>query len=103
MTDRATDSTRRAAPAIAFNDPDGQNSEQSEAGAQAQDVARDAQESSGDAYEESERGGHGDPAQLLPDDTPDLVEKMNEMVRSGRIDRDAFAGEDNMDEEDLED
>ena len=100
MTDRPTDSTRRPAPLADFNDPDAQNTEQSEAGTQAQDVALDARNPSRDSYEESERGGHEDPAQLLPDDVPDLVEKMNDMVRSGRIDRDAFDGEDNMDEED---
>ncbi len=97
MIDHATESTRRPAD---FNDPDAQNSEQSEAGTQAQDVARDARDASSDSSEESVHGGHGGRGQILPDDTPDLVDKMKEMVRSGRIDRDAFAGEDNMDEED---
>ena len=103
MTERPTEPARSPAPAADFNDPDAQNSEQSEAGSQAQDVTRDAQGASGDSYEESEHGGHADPGQIVPVDAPDLVDKMNEMVRSGRIDRDAFAGEDNMDEEDLDD
>ena len=38
-------------------------------------------------------------AQLVPDDTEDLVEKMNAMNRSGRLDMDAYAGEPQMDDE----
>jgi hypothetical protein len=83
-----------------FNDPDAQNSEQAEKGTQAQDVAEDAQRAPTDLSEESEHGGRTNPAQIIPDDVPDLVDKMKEMDRSGRIDMDAFAGEDNMDDED---
>ena len=71
-----------------FPDAGEENGEQDEAGSQAQDVAED-----------SERGGRPNPAQILPDDTPDLVERMEEMNRSGRIDNDAFAGEPQMDDE----
>lgn len=67
---------------------------------QAQDVADDALRVSTDLSEESERGGTSDPTQLLPDDQPDLVERMNAMRRSGIIDYDAFAGEPQMDDED---
>lgn len=80
-------------------DMDEENSEQAEAGSQAQDVAADARVRGTDLSEESERGGKANPAQILPDDTPDLVEKMEEMNRSGRIDADAFAGEPQMDDE----
>ena len=83
-----------------FNDPDAQNSEQDEQGSQAQDVAGDALTRGTDLSEDSERGGHSNPAQIIPDDTPDLVEKMAEMDRSGHIDMDAFEGEEMMDDED---
>lgn len=76
-----------------------ENSEQDDSGAQAQDVAEDARKQSADLSEDSERGGRSNPAQIIPDDTPDLVERMNEMNRSGRIDTDAFAGEPQMDDE----
>ncbi|WP_336958345.1 hypothetical protein [Sphingobium aquiterrae] len=79
--------------------PETDNSEQSEAGTQAQDVAADALAGGTDLSEDSERGGHDDPAQLIPNDTEDLVEKMNAMERSGRIDFDAYAGEPSMDDE----
>ncbi|MEO5598906.1 MAG: hypothetical protein ABIQ66_09830 [Novosphingobium sp.] len=83
-----------------FNDPDAQNSEQSEDGTQAQDVASDARLAALDVSEESEHGGRANPAQIIPDDTPDLVDKLHEMARSGRIDMDAYEGEENMDDED---
>ncbi|AEG49963.1 hypothetical protein Sphch_2302 [Sphingobium chlorophenolicum L-1] len=82
-----------------FPDPDEENSEQAEHGSQAQDVADDAWVRSTDPAEDSEHGGKTNPAQILPDDTPDLVDKMKEMTRSGRIDNDAFAGEPEMDDE----
>ena len=75
-----------------------ENSEQADAGAQAQDVADDAVTRSIDLSEDSERGGRTDPAQLVPDDTEDLVEKMNAMNRSGRLDMDAYT-EPQMDDE----
>ncbi|PZU58635.1 MAG: hypothetical protein DI547_09605 [Sphingobium sp.] len=75
------------------------NSEQDDAG-QAQDVARDARTLGTDLSEESVRGGRSDRTSLIPDDVPDLVEKMNEMQRSGRIDNDAYYGEPMMDDED---
>lgn len=80
-----------------YNDPDAENAEQAEAGSQAQDVAEDALKAKG--IGESERGGRKDPARLVPDDVPDLVERMEQMKHSGRIDMDAFAGEADMDDE----
>ncbi|WP_311269341.1 hypothetical protein [Sphingobium sp. WCS2017Hpa-17] len=76
-----------------------ENSEQAEVGTQAQDVADDARARSTDRAGESEHGGRTNPAQIIPDDTPDLVDKMTEMDRSGRIDMDAYAGEPQMDDE----
>ncbi|WP_298401939.1 hypothetical protein [Sphingobium sp.] len=76
-----------------------ENSEQAEAGSQAQDVADDARVRSTDLAEDSERGGRSNVAQITPDDTEDLVEKMEAMNRSGRIDMDAYAGEPSMDDE----
>lgn len=74
------------------------NSEQRDEG-QAQDVASDALDIEHIAVEDSERGGPSNPASLIPEDVPDLVEKMNEMVTSGRLDFDAFAGEPIHDDE----
>lgn len=76
-----------------------ENSEQADGDSQAQDVADDARARSTDLSEDSERGGRSNPAQIIPDDTEDLVEKMEAMNRSGRIDMDAFAGEPQMDDE----
>ncbi|SER05095.1 hypothetical protein [Sphingobium sp. YR768] len=76
-----------------------ENSEQAEAGTQAQDMAEDARARSTDLSEDSERGGRANVAQVMPDDTEDLVEKMEAMNRSGRIDMDAYAGEPQMDDE----
>ena len=76
-----------------------ENDEQRDEGSQAQTVTDDARVRSTDLSEDSERGGRTNPAQIIPDDTPDLVERMEEMNRSGRIDMDAFAGEPQMDDE----
>lgn len=60
---------------------------------QAQDVTQDAMGASTDLFEESRRAGRGAPGDIVPDDTPDLVDRMNEMLRSGHIDNDAYIGE----------
>ncbi len=80
-------------------DIDEENDEQNDRGTQANDVADDARLRSTDLSEDSEHGGTTNPAQIIPDDVPDLVDKMEEMNRSGRIDFDAFAGETKMDDE----
>ncbi len=41
----------------------------------------------------SDHGRHNDPADVISDDVPDVVDRMEEMVRSGRIDHDAYADE----------
>lgn len=83
-----------------INDPDARNTEQVDEEAQAQTVAQDAETAPTDLSEDSERGGHDDPARLIPDDVPDLVEHMRDMDHSGRIDMHAYDGEENMDDED---
>ncbi|WCT72672.1 hypothetical protein PQ455_13650 [Sphingomonas naphthae] len=78
--------------------PETDNSEQSDDG-QAQDVADDALGLSSDLSEDSEHGGRANPAAITPDDVPDLVDTMNQMVTSGRIDNGAFRGEPMHDDE----
>lgn len=41
----------------------------------------------------SEHARRSNPADVIPDDVPDVVDRMEEMVRSGHIDNDAFEGE----------
>jgi hypothetical protein len=41
----------------------------------------------------SVHGRENDPADVIADDVPDLIDRMEEMVRTGHIDNDAFAGE----------
>ena len=78
--------------------PELDNDEQRDAD-QAQDVADDAMIVDTDLSEESEHGGSSDRGAVTPDDTPDLVDTMNQMVRSGVIDNGAFAGEPMHDDE----
>ena len=82
-----------------FPDMIEENDEQRDEDAQAQTVTDEARVRSTDLSEDSERGGRPNPAQIIPDDTPDLVERMEEMNRSGHMDFDAFAGEPQMDDE----
>ena len=76
--------------------PESLNREQADDG-QAQDVADDALHP-GEGLGESRRAP-GDPYALTPDDRPDLVDTMTGMVRSGRIDNGAYAGEPMHDDE----
>ncbi|QZP09922.1 hypothetical protein K5X80_14390 [Caenibius sp. WL] len=80
-----------------FNDPDRENSEQNEDGTQAQDVAQDALNP--DLVDKTEPGHNAAIADVVPRDVPDLVSKQKEMLRSGKIDMDAFDGEEDMDDE----
>lgn len=68
---------------------------------QAQDVAADAlaDPARGDVLGDSEDGGRPNPAQIIPDDVPDLVDTMNQMVSSGHLDFGAFQGEPMHDDE----
>ncbi|MCG6119834.1 MAG: hypothetical protein MEP44_04235 [Blastomonas sp.] len=72
---------------------------QSQRGApKANDVAEDALHRSEDRSEDSEKGG-SDGISVVPQDEQDLVDHMNQMVQSGIIDRSAFDGERNDDDE----
>ena len=78
------------------------NREQDDEGAQAQTVAGDALEGAttdGDPGEDSDHGGTTNPAQIIPDDSQDVVDHMEQMESSGIIDMDAYRGERNDDDE----
>jgi len=71
---------------------------QSQAGRpHAHDVADEALHREDDPSEDSEKVPGG--VSVMPLDEPDLVDRMEQMVSSGRIDTDAFAGERNDDDE----
>lgn len=82
------------------------NIEQRDEG-QAQDVAKDAmaRRSGGpgsgahDPTIDSRHGGRPNLVGILPEDVPDLIDTMNQMLTSGRIDNGAFSGEPMMDDE----
>jgi hypothetical protein len=78
--------------------PETDNAEQRDEGL-AQEVADDALGAANDLSEDSEHGGTSNPAGIIPDDVPDLVDTMNQMVTSGLIDNGAFAGEPTHDDE----
>lgn len=78
--------------------PEAYNAEQDDAPAQAQTLADEALgRSSAFEFGDSEKpeGGVGE----LDGAAPDLVDTMNQMVTSGHIDMDAFAGERSDDDE----
>jgi hypothetical protein len=89
-------------------DPDQfeENSEQADDG-QAQDVADEAVaringangRAGRDPTVDSVHGGRPNPAGIIPEDVPDLVDTINQMLTSGRIDNSAFSGEPMMDDE----
>lgn len=81
--------------------PELHNSEQDDDDAQAQGVASDAMAlgSAADKAEQSVRGGSSGLDLDGPEDEPDLVDKMEQMVASGIIDDGAFAGEPEHDDE----
>lgn len=89
-------------------DPDHleENSEQADDG-QAQDVADEAISLrrgllngwSRDPTIDSRHGTRSNPADVVPDDVPDLIDTLNQMLTSGHIDNGAYAGEPMMDDE----
>ena len=85
-------------PADDLDIPIEENAEQRDPD-QAQDVAADAIGRLDDPFEDSERASPSNPASLIPEDMPDLVDTMKQMVTSGRIDNSAFAGEPMHDDE----
>lgn len=76
-----------------------ENQEQVDAPAQAQSVTDDALGRSSDRSEDSVKAGPRDRTALTPDDTPDLIDRMEQMVSSGHIDMDAYRGEPAHDDE----
>ncbi|QGN55233.1 hypothetical protein [Novosphingobium sp. Gsoil 351] len=74
--------------------PEAHNVEQDDEDAQAQTVADQALRGGGETLSDSEKVPGGD-----PDGTPDLVDHMNQMASSGRIDMSAFRGERSDDDE----
>lgn len=76
-----------------------ENAEQNDADAQAQTVADDALGRVTDNDGQSEKGGAEDIGEFSPNDTPDLIDRMEQMVSSGHIDMDAYRGEPAHDDE----
>lgn len=81
--------------------PETFNREQDDEDAQAQTVTDDAIRGMADeeSGHESVHGGSTNPAQIEPDDAQDVVDHMNQMESSGRIDMDAYRGERSDDDE----
>ena len=99
IPDAPTDQGADSHPSDRFQND---NQEQEDESAQAQTVADDAIRGLANAQaqnEDSEHGGATNPAQITPDDEQDVVDHMQQMERSGRIDMDAFRGERNDDDE----
>ena len=96
-TQSKSDSKEPRADALA---PETHNSEQDDSESQAQEIAEEARALTPDIERptESEKG-RGDSG-LMNDSTQDLIDHMNDMEQSGRIDMDAFRGEPNFDDED---
>lgn len=84
-----------------INDPDAQNAEQVDETAQAQEIAEEVlhEPFRQRRTHDSTHGGGTSRSQLIPDDVPDLVDRMKEMDNSGRIDMTAFDGEEDMDDQ----
>ena len=83
-----------------------ENSEQADEG-QAQYVADDAiarwrgllNGSGHDPTIETRHGGRSNRSSVIPEDVPDLIDTLHQMLTSGRIDNGAFSGEPMMDDE----
>lgn len=83
------------------NDSSGTINESQQDNASANDVADDAMRKGQDPSEDSEKGGSAG-ISVAPQDEPDLVDRMDQMVSSGQIDLDAFDGERNDGDEESE-
>ena len=75
--------------------PEAHNTEQDDEGSQAQTLAEEALRGRGGSLAESEKVPGGEPGAGIPD----LVDHMNQMASSGRIDMSAFRGERSDDDE----
>jgi hypothetical protein len=76
--------------------PESVNSEQEDADTQAQTLADERRLGSDLGLEDSDKPHSGDE----DDDVPDLVDHMQQMASSGRLDYDAYRGERSDDDED---
>ncbi|MEO5586600.1 MAG: hypothetical protein ABIQ81_02790 [Novosphingobium sp.] len=94
MTDRDRQAETEHNPDLA---PELTGDEQEEESSQAQSVADEAMDRTTSVFglDESEKVSTGDDS----DDVQDLVDHMNQMATSGRIDMSAYRGERNDDEE----
>ena len=93
MTDRPRQSGERVS---ADEAPELHNSEQDDEGEQTQTVAEDALH--GMARDASPLDSTKVHRGIEDDSTQDLIDHMRDMEQSGRIDMDAYAGEDNLDD-----
>ena len=80
--------------------PEAHNSEQDDEQAQAQTLADEARGRNPGDYGSPTESVKVKSDNLDEDSTPDLIDHMRDMERSGRIDMGAFRGEPNMDDED---
>jgi hypothetical protein len=80
--------------------PEAHNKSQDDAGEQAQTLADEALDRGGDFdFGETEKPDYRSISDTDDDSTPDLIDTMNQMVSSGRIDMGAFRGERNDDDD----
>ena len=91
MTDRERPSAEQA--------PELHNAEQDDEPAQAQSVAGEARTQDAEASP-LDSAKPDDEGEVMDDASQDLIDKMRDMERSGRIDMGAYRGEPNMDDED---
>lgn len=78
--------------------PELANSEQDDESEQTHTVANEALDGEGRAASPLDSEKSGTDSDLMDDSTQDLVDHMRDMEQSGRIDMDAFRGEDNHDD-----
>lgn len=83
------------------NDSSGTINQSQQDDSSANNVADDAMRKDEDPSEDSKKGG-SDGVSVTPQDQPDLVDRMDQMVSSGHIDRGAFDNERNDDDEESE-
>ena len=75
--------------------PETHNDEQDDHLSQAQEIAEDARNRNGERSPLDSSKVHGG---IDEDSTQDLIDHMRDMEQSGRIDMDAYAGEENLDD-----
>nr|WP_166178064.1 hypothetical protein [Altererythrobacter segetis] len=75
--------------------PEMHNDEQDDEPSQAQSIAEEARNRAGQASPLDSTKVHGG---IEDDSTQDLIDHMRDMEQSGRIDMDAYAGEENLDD-----